>query len=72
MAKYQFPVIVEKGDTNYGVYLPDIDGCIAVGKTRQEALARMKKALKMHLQAMARDHDPIPEPSTVEYVEVEI
>jgi len=72
MAKYQFPVIIEKGDTNYGVYLPDIDGCIAVGNTPQEALERMKEALKMHLRAMARDHDPIPEPSIVEYVEVDI
>ena len=72
MAKYQFPVVVEKGETNYGAYLPDIDGCIAVGSTPQEALERMKAALKKHLQAMVRDHDPIPEPSIIEYVEVDI
>ena len=82
--KYKYPVIVEKGETNYGVYLPDIDGCIAVGDTPEEALDRMKRAFCMHLGAMVRDGDFIPKPSpveaihpvegveTIDYVEVEI
>jgi predicted RNase H-like HicB family nuclease len=60
----QYIVIIEKGPTSYGAYVPDLPGCVAVGATRQEAEELIKGAIEMHLQGMREDGDPIPEPTT--------
>jgi predicted RNase H-like HicB family nuclease len=72
MATYRYLVIVEKGDKgNYGVYAPDLPGCVSVGDTPQEALKNMHGALAMHIKSMLQDGDSIPEAvSTADYVEV--
>ena len=31
MSIYRYPVVVEGEGTNYGAYVPDLPGCIAVG-----------------------------------------
>ncbi|MGH2503178.1 MAG: type II toxin-antitoxin system HicB family antitoxin [Ktedonobacterales bacterium] len=67
---YRYLIIIEKGDSGYGAYAPDIPGCVAVGDTLEEVEREMRAALVMHLQAMREDHDPISGPrSTAEYVE---
>lgn len=42
-------VIIEKGETSYGAYSPDVPGCVAVGDTREEVEERMREALQFHL-----------------------
>ena len=32
----KYTVIIEKGPTSYGAYLPDLPGCIAAGESREE------------------------------------
>lgn len=29
-------VVIEKGETSYGAYSPDVPGCVAFGVTREE------------------------------------
>jgi predicted RNase H-like HicB family nuclease len=65
----QYAMIIEKGETNYSAYFPDLPGCIASGKTLDEVKQRMSEALEMHLRGMREDGLPIPEPSLVEYVD---
>jgi predicted RNase H-like HicB family nuclease len=60
----QYTVIIEKGPTSYGAYVPDLPGCVAVGATREEAEQLIKGAIEMHLEGMREDGDPIPEPTT--------
>jgi hypothetical protein len=31
-------VILDKGDTGFGVYVPDLPGCVAAGHTKEEAI----------------------------------
>lgn len=67
----KFLVIVEKGETSYGAYAPDIPGCVAVGNTREEALQRFREALQGHLELMRDEHLPLPEPQTsAEYIDI--
>ncbi len=47
--------------TSYSAYLPDVPGCIATGKTREE-VERIRGALAMHLASLAGDDLPFPEP----------
>ena len=68
----QFLIVIEKANDNYSAYSPDIPGCIATGKTVEEAKKRMKEAIKFHIEGLIKENLPIPEPaSQSEYISVE-
>lgn len=60
--KREYLVVVEKGKSSYGAYIPDLPGCVAVGKTKREVEHLIKDAMTMHLEAMQEDGETIPEP----------
>ena len=67
----RYAIVVEKGPTSYGAYVPDLPGCIAAGETEEETLKLIREAIELHIQALKEDGLPLPEPnSRVEYVEV--
>ena len=67
----RYAVVIERGKRNYGAYVPDVPGCVAVGDTVQEALASIREALEFHFEGMREDGHPLPDPaSLVDYVEV--
>ncbi len=67
----RFAVIVEKGETSFGAYVPDLPGCIAAADTREEVLQLIHEAIEFHVEGLREDGQPIPEPSSsIEYVEV--
>ncbi len=59
----RYLVVIEKADGNFSVYLPDVPGCVATGRTPEEAKANIAAALKMHLEGLAEDGLPLPEPT---------
>jgi len=58
---FRFLIIVEKVNDNYSAYSPDIAGCVATGKTREEAEANMHEAIAFHIEGLKEDRLPIPE-----------
>lgn len=67
----RYGIVLEPTKTGFSAYVPDLPGCIAAGRTRSETLRLIRGALRIHLCSMARDGDPIPEPTTgCEMVEV--
>jgi predicted RNase H-like HicB family nuclease len=66
-----YVVIVEKGETSYGAYVPDLPGCVAVGETREEAMRLIREAIEFHLEGLREDGLPVPPPtSSIEIVTV--
>jgi predicted RNase H-like HicB family nuclease len=58
--------------TNLAAYVPDLPGCVATGESEREVEMLIREAIALHLEGMAEDGLPIPEPSCrVEYVEVD-
>jgi predicted RNase H-like HicB family nuclease len=56
---------------SYSAYSPDLDGCVATGKTQEEVEHHMQEAIAFHLEGMARGGEPVPEPHSYSaYVEV--
>ena len=55
-------VIIERGDTSFGAHVPDLPGCVAVGATEEEVLRLVREAIAFHLEALAEQGLPIPEP----------
>ena len=67
----QYLVVIEKGESSFGAYVPDLPGCVAVGETRAEVAELIHEAIEFHLAGMKDDGLPIPEPhSTGELVAV--
>ncbi|MCX6044231.1 MAG: type II toxin-antitoxin system HicB family antitoxin [Chloroflexi bacterium] len=58
----KYLIVVEKSETGYSAYSPDVTGCIATGKTIEKTIASMKTALAFHLSAMAEDGEALPAP----------
>jgi len=68
---YRFLVVIEKANGNYSAYAPDLPGCIATGKTREEVQRNIHDAIDMHVRGLREDNLPIPEPQSVaEYIAV--
>ncbi len=68
---YRFLIVIEKANTNYSAYSPDLPGCVATGATREEAEKNMYEAIEMHIHGLMEDKLPIPESkSFAEYVAV--
>ena len=67
----KYAVVIERGESSFGAYVPDLPGCVAVGETREEAMALIREAIEFHLEGMREDGEGMPEPhSETEYVEV--
>ncbi len=67
----RYAVVIEKAESNYSVYVPDLPGCVAAGSTIKEAENEIREAVKFHIDGMKDDGLPIPAPSSsVEYIEV--
>lgn len=59
-----YAVVIERAETNYAAYVPDLPGCITTGDTVEEAVANMREAIAGHLAVMHDYGDPIPPPRT--------
>ena len=70
---YRFLIVIEKANNNYSAYCPDLPGCVATGKTREETERNMYEAVQMHIQGMIEDKIVIPENiASAEYIAVPV
>lgn len=67
----KYAVVIEKSETGYGAYVPDLPGCVAVGETLDETERLIREAVEFHVEGLREDGIPVPEASAVaQYVEV--
>ncbi len=67
----RYAIVIEKGPTSVGAYVPDLPGCVAVGKSAAEVRKLIAEAIPLHLEGLREDGLPTPLPaSECEYVEV--
>lgn len=68
---YRFLVVIEKANGNFSAYSPDLPGCVATGKTREQVTRNMHEAIELHVRGMQEDEVAIPKPhASAEYVAV--
>lgn len=60
----EYLIIVEKTETGYSAYSPDLPGCISTGKSREEVEANMREAIEFHLEGLRLEGNEIPEPQS--------
>ena len=67
----RYAVVIEKAESNYSAYVPDLPGCVATGTSQSEVEASIREAIEFHLAGLREDGSPIPPPlSKVEYVDI--
>lgn len=65
----KYTIILEKGERSYGAYVPDLPGCVAVGKTAAQTRRLIREAIALHLEDMRARGEKPPKPhSTVEVI----
>ena len=48
----KYTVVIEKAEKNYGAYVPDLPGCVALAETRQEVMKLIHDAIEFHLEGL--------------------
>jgi predicted RNase H-like HicB family nuclease len=69
MKKYL--IVIEKTETGYSAYSPDVPGCGSTGETREEVERNLQEAIEFHLEGLRLEGCEVPEP-TSEYSYIEI
>ncbi|PZS12940.1 MAG: hypothetical protein DLM64_03970 [Solirubrobacterales bacterium] len=60
----RYLILIEGGPpSNYSAWSPDLLGCVATGDTINQTVAEMRDAIAFHLEGLAADGDPIPDPT---------
>jgi len=69
MKKYL--IIVEKTETGYSAFSPDVPGCSSTGDTKEEVERNIQEAIEFHLAGLRLEGCEIPEPSNYSsYIDV--
>ncbi|MGK2925963.1 MAG: type II toxin-antitoxin system HicB family antitoxin [Lysobacterales bacterium] len=67
----KFLIILEKTNTGYSAYSPDLPGCVSAGDTPEDTEANMREAIEFHIEGLREEGQRIPVPqSRASYVEV--
>lgn len=67
----KYLIVIEKTNTGYSVYAPDLPGCVATGETVTEAEQEMREAIEFHLEGLQEEGYETPAPSSMAaYVDV--
>ena len=66
-----FAIFEPNGKGGFGVYFPDLLGCISVGENLEEAKKMAEEALGLHLWGMEKDNEEIPEATMPPFDDVE-
>ena len=60
----KYLVVVEKSDNGYGAYVPDLSGCVAVARTRNEVVTLIQEAIEFHIEGLKQSGSPVPMPTS--------
>ena len=60
----QYLVVIEKGESSFGAYVPDLPGCIAAAQSEDEVRQLIKEAMEFHIEGLRESGEPVPPPSS--------
>jgi predicted RNase H-like HicB family nuclease len=61
----RYAVVIEKAQNNYAAYVPELEGCVATGKTVEETERLIREAIELHLRAMKEIGEPVSAPTSL-------
>jgi predicted RNase H-like HicB family nuclease len=61
----RYTVVIEKRNTSYGAYVPDLPGCVVVAETLAEVQQMIVEAIEFHIEGLIEEGLPIPQPTSI-------
>jgi predicted RNase H-like HicB family nuclease len=66
----RYAIVIERADSNFSAYVPDLPGCVATGDTVEDVESEISEAIRLHIEGLLEDGLPVPKPTAIaEYVE---
>lgn len=66
-----YALVEKEPASDFGVFFPDLPGCISAGKTLDQAQQGASEALSLHLEGMMLDGDSVPPPRSLASIEAD-
>lgn len=51
----RYAIVIEKAESNYAAYVPDLPGCVTTGVTIAEVEQGICEAIEMHIAGLRED-----------------
>ena len=69
MTRQLYPAVLERGPKGtFGAWFPDFPGCVAGGKSQEEAIAKAENTLAQAVDTLAEGGKPLPQPTPIERI----
>jgi predicted RNase H-like HicB family nuclease len=66
----RYAIVIEKANSNYSAYVPDLPGCVAAGSTVEAVEREIRDAIRFHIDGLKADGMEVPKPTSIaEYVD---
>ncbi len=59
-------VVIEKSETGFSAFSPDVPGCITVGETVESTIVNMREAIELYIEAAAEEGQELPAGKSIE------
>jgi predicted RNase H-like HicB family nuclease len=67
----RYLIVIEETATGFSAFSPDLPGCAATGRSREEVETNMRQVVDLHLEGLKEEGLPVPVPrSSYAYVEI--
>ena len=66
----RYAIVIERAETNYSAYVPDLPGCVATGTSVEAVEQEIREAIRFHIEGLKEDGLPVPIPTSIaDYVD---
>jgi len=60
-----YVVVIEPTSTGYSAFVPDLDGCVATGRTRDQVERQIRAVMEFHIAGLRSAGKEPPEPNAM-------
>jgi len=68
----EYVVVIEQEDDAWGAYVPDLPGCVATGRSRDEVEKLIAEAIPLHIQSLREHGELVPQPTAMGSTKVRV
>lgn len=69
----RYGIVIEKSETGYGAYAPDLPGCGVVASTADEAERLIQEAIEFHVEGLREAGEQPPKPAAIlKYIDTRV
>jgi len=69
----RYAILIERSDTGYGAYAPDLPGLGVTGASIEEVRALISRGVAIYVEELRAHGEPVPKPNAVTgYAQVEL